>query len=142
MRGSTTSRLPRYNLANRTPDFPEWPAWSEAKFWSFIRSGLRSKWSRWPAKYAVLAAAKRPYKGKNKRQKFEFKCAKCKKHYPQKEVSVDHIVPVGTLRDYEDLPEFCRKLFVGVDKLQVLCSSCHSKKTREESQIRKESNDK
>jgi hypothetical protein len=40
-----------------TPPFEEWPAWTEAKFFSFLRSGLRAKWSRWPAKYAVLAEA-------------------------------------------------------------------------------------
>lgn len=124
-------------MPKRTPEFSEWPTWSEAKFWSFIRSGLRSKWSRWPAKYAVLAAAKRPYKGQNKRQKYEFQCAKCKKWYAQKDVSVDHIEPVGSLRSYDDLPDFCRRLFVGVDKLQVLCKKDHDAKTRAESQNNK-----
>lgn len=115
-----------------TPPYEAWPSWSEAKFWQFIRSGLRAKWSRWPPKYAVLDKAKREYKGDNKRQKFEYKCAKCKKYFPAKEVSVDHIEPVGTLRCFEDLPDFCRRLFVGVDKLQVLHKACHDKKTLQE----------
>jgi hypothetical protein len=123
-----------------TPPFEEWPAWTEAKFFSFLRSGLRAKWSRWPAKYAVLAEAKRDHDGKNPRQKYEYKCAECKKHYPQKEVSVDHIEPVGTLRTYEDLPDFCRRLFVGTDKLQVLCKGCHGVKTYEENQERTKRN--
>lgn len=129
-------------MPTKSSPFPEWPAWTEAKFWAFVRSGLRSKWSRWPAKYATLAEAKRNYKGSNARQKFEYKCAKCKKWYIQKEVSVDHIEPVGTLRSFEDLPAFCQKLFVGPDKLQVLCSTCHNKKTKEETAERKKNNKK
>ena len=117
---------------SKTPDFEEYPKWSEAKFFQFIRSGLRSKWTRWPPKFEVLNAARREYQGDNKRQKYEYKCAKCRKHYPQKEVSVDHIEPVGTLRSFDDLPEFCRRLFVGTSKLQLLCKRCHDKKTAAE----------
>lgn len=136
---SSTSRKPAPKKSKaRTPPFVEWEDWSEARFWSFIRSGLRAKWSRFPAKYAVLAAAKRPYKGPNKRQKFEFQCAHCKKYFPQAQVSVDHIEPAGTLRSFEDLPEFCRKLFVGVDKLQVLCTADHKRKTQGEKEHNKE----
>lgn len=113
-----------------TPPFPEWEEWSTSKFWSFIRSGLRAKWQRFPSRYAVLAEAKRDYKGDNPRQKYEFKCAQCKKHYPQKEVEVDHIEPVGTLKGWDDLVPFVQKLFVGVDKLRVLCKPCHLKVTQ------------
>lgn len=59
-------------------------------------------------------------------------CAHCKKHYPQKEVSVDHIEPVGTLKSFDDLPAFVEKLFAGEDKLQVLCDGCHNTKTQQE----------
>lgn len=126
----------------RTPPFEEYPEWSEAKFFAFIRSGLRAKWGRWPPKYQALAQAKRPYKGENKRQKFEYKCAKCKKWYMQKEVSVDHVEPAGTLKSFDDIAEFSRKLFVGVDKLQVLCDTCHKKKTQKETAARKKAADK
>lgn len=118
----------------RTPPFAAYPAWSDAKFWSFIRSGLRSKWSRWPPKYEVLAAAKRKSKSENKRLKYEYQCAACRGWFPNSAVSVDHINPVGTLRDYDDLPSFVRRLFVGVEQLQVLCSACHSIKTREDNE--------
>jgi hypothetical protein len=124
----------------KSSPYPEWPAWTEAKFWAFIRSGLRAKWSRWPAKYAVLAAAKRNYSGDNPRQKYEYKCAKCKKHYPQKEVSVDHIEPVGQLRSFDDLATFCQRLFVGPDKLQVLCKKDHDAKTKLEGDERRANN--
>lgn len=121
----------------RTPPFKEYPEWSEAKFWAFVRSGLRAKWTRWPPKYQVVAAAKRKYEGENKRQKFEYQCAECQGWFPQKQVSVDHKIPVGTLKCLEDLPAFVEKLFVGADKLQLLCDGCHQIKTNKEREDRK-----
>ena len=50
----------------------------------------------------------------------------------QKQISVDHIEPVGTLRDYDDLPNFVRRLFVDEEGLQILCKDCHDKKTQAE----------
>ena len=119
-------------MGRKSEPFPPYPDWTTAKFWAFLRSGLRAKWTRWPPKYAVLAAAKRKYEGPNVRQKFEYQCAHCQAYWPQKEVSVDHIVPVGTLRTWEDIAPFCQRLFVGEDQLQVLCDTCHNKKTQEE----------
>ena len=46
-----------------------------------------------------------------------------------KEVAVDHIVAVGTLRDWDDIGGFCERLFVEEDALQLLCTSCHQTKT-------------
>lgn len=116
-------------MTKRTPPFKPYPKWTEAKFWSFVRSGLRAKWVRWPPRYEALANARRIYKGKNKRQKYEYKCNICKKYYMQKEVEVDHIIPCGTLKDFSHLATFVENLFVGVDKLQVVCKSCHRSKT-------------
>jgi 5-methylcytosine-specific restriction endonuclease McrA len=116
----------------RTPPFAPYPAWSEAKFFGFLRSALRSASSKWPPKYEVLLAARRPSQSENKRLKWEFQCASCGLWHPQKSVSVDHIIPVGTLRTWDDIAPFCQRLFVGVDGLQVLCSVCHNTKTQEE----------
>lgn len=127
---------------SKSEPFPEWEDWSTSKFFQFLRSGLRAKWSRWPPKYAALAAAKREYKGDNKRQKYEYKCAKCRRYHPQKDVSVDHIEPVGSLKSFDDLPSFCQRLFVGVDKLQVLCRKHHLEKSAQENAERKKNNNK
>lgn len=121
----------------RTPPCAEWPEWSEAKKWGYIRSKLRAAWLRWPPRFAVLAAAKRAYKGDKKQQKWEFKCAICGLYHPAKEIEVDHIEPAGTLRSYEDLAGFVERLLVGVDKLRCLCKSCHRLITKQQ----KESND-
>ena len=120
-------------MGRKTPPFPAYPAWTTSKFWSFLRSGLRSKWNRWPPKYIVLNRARR-LKPKNKvgRHKYEYKCNKCKRFYQGKEVSVDHIVPVGGLNKLEDIPQFVENLFCHEDNLQVLCKTCHDKKTQED----------
>lgn len=105
---------------------------TKAAFFSFIRSGLRQKSRRWKPIYDCLNNARRPSKSKNKRLKWEFKCAKCKKWHPQSNVSVDHIIPAGSLNSLDDLPMFVKTLFCELDNLQVLCSSCHTVKTTED----------
>lgn len=106
--------------------------WTRSRYFGFIRSCLRRAWSRYPVKYKVLNDARRPYKGDDKRTKWEYQCQKCKKWYKTKEVNVDHKVPCGTLRDYSDLPHFVETLFCGKENLQVLCSDCHNIKTKED----------
>jgi len=112
---------------------------SESAFWSFIRSALRQK-SRWWKPISVCKQkAKRAYKGSNKRQKFEYQCNICKGHFPEKDVNVDHIQPVGTLTCANDLPFFVENLFCEINNLQILCSSCHDIKTKKEAVNRKNS---
>lgn len=113
-------------------------SWSEVRFWQFLRSALRRAWSRYPNRYEALKLAKRSYKGSNKLQRFEYQCAGCKKCYQQKLVSVDHIVPCGSLKCWEDLIGFCQRLFCAVTGLQILCKTCHSAKTVEENETRRE----
>lgn len=86
----------------------------------------------------MLKKAKREYNGPNKRQRYEYQCSECKKYHTQKDISVDHIIPAGSLNSFEDLPAFVEKLFVGADGLQVLCSTCHQTKTNKERADKKE----
>lgn len=106
--------------------------WTRARYWGFIRSGLRAMWQKWPVKWQVLTDARRAYSGPDKRVKWEYQCNICKGWFKTKEVSVDHIVPAGSLKSYEDLPGFVERLLCEADNLQVACSECHSKKTKEE----------
>lgn len=73
--------------------------------------------------------AKRPYKGPNKLQKWEYQCNICKLFYKGTQVIVDHIIPVGSLTNSYDLPNFVETLFCEIDNLQCLCKGCHDKKT-------------
>ena len=50
----------------------------------------------------------------------------------EKDISVDHIIPCGSLTCADDLPAFVEKMFCEVEGLQVLCGDCHSKKTANE----------
>ena len=105
---------------------------SESAFWGFIRSALRQKSRWWKPVTQCKLNAKRPYKGSNKRQKFEYQCNKCKKWFPDKQINVDHILPAGELNKADDLPGFVERLFVEQSGLQVLCVNCHDIKTKQE----------
>lgn len=130
----------RKSARNKTPPFPEWPDWSTAKFWSFVRSGLRAKWSRWPAKFAVVNKAKRKaeyewWNAEGTRKlnvQWEYQCSQCEGWFMRTEVEVDHIEPVGSLNKYDDLPGFVERLFVGEDKLRLVCKECHRHITNSE----------
>lgn len=117
-------------MGRKTPPFKEYPKWTTARYWSFVRSALRKAFTRWPPKYECLNDAKRTVTGK--RHRYEYKCAKCSKWYKQKDVQVDHIKPCGSLNKHEDLPRFVRRLFVAKDKLRVLCKPCHQGETNEQ----------
>lgn len=125
--------LPTKKKPVRKPRVPRTRAggkFTEAQFWSFIRSGLRSKWMRWPPRYVAKANVKRTVKGK--RHKSEFQCAECSKWFKDGEVQIDHIEGCGSLKSFDDLPQFVEKLFCESDGLQVLCKPCHKIKTAEE----------
>lgn len=105
-------------------------------FWGFIRSALRQKSRWWKPIQQVKQAAKRKYKGINKRQKFEYQCNNCKNWFADKNVQVDHIKPAGTLNCSADLPAFVETLFCEANNLQVLCTTCHNIKTQNEKNAR------
>lgn len=107
---------------------------TESAFWGFIRSTLRQKSRWWKPITECKQKAKRPYKGPNKRQKFEYQCNECKNWFPDKNINVDHIIPAGSLNCSADLAGFVDRLFCEQDNLQVLCTDCHDKKTKLEKQ--------
>lgn len=114
----------------KTPKIRNAGTMTESAFWSFIRSALRQKSRWWKPITKCKMESRRAYKGPNRRQKFEYQCNTCKKWFSDKNINVDHINPAGTLRCAQDLPGFVERLFCEVDNLQVLCSTCHNKKTQ------------
>ena len=104
--------------------------WTEARYWSFIRSALRSAWRRYPVKWEVLKEASRSVTGQ--RHKTEYQCNECKQWFKGAEVQVDHVTPAGQLTDYKHLPSFVEGLYCGKENLQVLCSECHGEKSKKE----------
>jgi 5-methylcytosine-specific restriction endonuclease McrA len=106
--------------------------WTDSRYMSFIRSTLRRSFTKFPTKHKVKNEASRPYKGSDKRRKKEYQCAVCSGWFADKEVAVDHIVPCGSLKTYEDLPKFVATLFCEKENLQIICNTCHQIKTNEE----------
>jgi hypothetical protein len=98
-----------------------------------IRSALRgiTRYSWVPKKIALKMALVLGVV--NGRKMNLYKCALCEGLHKAKDVEVDHIIPAGSLKNYGDLPEFCRRLFVeDVTLLRVLCETCHKAITLEQ----------
>lgn len=110
---------------------------SRAAFFGMLKNALRRMSMYWKPIALCKLNARRPYKGSNKRRKWEYQCNQCKNWLPGEEVSVDHIVPVGSLGSFEDIEGVVRRLFVEVDQLQVLCSGCHNEKSLNENNERR-----
>lgn len=127
---------------HRVPRTRNHKTMTESAFWGGIRSALRQKSRWWKPSAEAKKASRRFYKGPNKRQKWEFQCAKCKKWYKDKEVAVDHIIPAGALKSSDDLKGFVDRLFCEIDGFQILCGTCHNTKTKKENSDRRKINKK
>ena len=119
MRRPKTNRVPRTRAGGE---------WTEASFWAYLRSHLRLMSRRWPPRAQAMKSSRRQYIGPNKRQKWEVQCVHCFRWLKLSECQVDHIVPCGQLRSFNDLPGFVERLLCEADGFQVLCKECHKEK--------------
>jgi 5-methylcytosine-specific restriction endonuclease McrA len=119
-------------MATRVPRTRASNTMTEAQYWGFVRSGLRSKSRFWKPIHEAKLLARRDSQSDNKRLKYEYQCAICKKWFPEKEIEVDHIVPTGSLRSGDDLKPFVANLFCEVEGLRTLCEPCHAIVTKEQ----------
>ena len=108
--------------------------WTEARFHSFIKSGLRALSRKWPVKWEVLndACTGRKENIKTGKQAKHYKCAECGKEFPAKDVQVDHIEPIIPLSGFVSWDETIERMLCEKDGLQVLCLTCHRAKSLEE----------
>lgn len=128
-------------MGRKTPPAENYPLWTSARFFGFIRSALRQAFNRYPPKYETIKEAAHSHydgvyktgakKGQPKLVR-RYMCNHCLKLFMQKEVQVDHIIGAGTLKSFEDISSFAKRLFCHKDGLQVLCKPCHDKKTQQE----------
>lgn len=109
--------------------------WTQGRINAFITSVLRSGSKRWPPKYECLEAAKTEKKVNPASGRFAqfYKCAMCQQDYVAKAVEVDHIVPIVDPKvGFTTWDAFIKGLFCSISNLQVLCITCHKKKSKEE----------
>ena len=103
--------------------------WSQARMMSFIRSMLRQGTMRWAPRNTALQQGRRPNQSANRRLKWEYQCGDCNRWHPRKGIEIDHIIPAGSLRQFDDLPGFVERLYCEADGFRLLCKSCHHTKT-------------
>lgn len=104
---------------------------TESQYFGKIRSALRNAFRYWKPMQQALKNAERKSEDKtNPRLKFEYQCAKCKKFKSRKLVEIDHIIECGSLKNYNDIVPFIKRLAVeDVKAYQILCKVCHKQKT-------------
>ena len=116
---------------------------------SWITQQLRRLSLRWPPRGRALKASRRelprkikkdgtPYKKAN----YEYQCNICKEWFRNKDIELDHINPVVDVKseamsEEEFYSTFIMGLFCYEDNFQVVCSKCHTKKSKKENKTRK-----
>ena len=120
-------------------------AWTEARFKSFIRGGLRGISMRWPPKNRVKQNA-RVSRGVYlcvgyNREAHEVPVSLPPKPGNKRRINnsvVDHINPVVDPRcGFVSWDELIKRLFCEEEGFQLLCVSCHKAKTKDEREDRK-----
>jgi hypothetical protein len=102
---------------------------TEAGYWNWICTGLRSRSIYWKPINEVKKEARRKYEGSSAKQLWEYQCNICKQWKKGVDCQVDHKIEVGTFNK-ETAGEFIEKLFCEKDSLQLLCKDCHQAKTQ------------
>lgn len=113
--------------------------WTKGRLRSFITSTLRAGFRKFPDKYKALNKAKRGKKLNKATNRLaeHYLCNSCKQEFVLKNINVDHINPVVDPKvGFIDWNTFIDRLFCGVENLQILCSSCHDRKTKKETSVR------
>lgn len=109
--------------------------WTKGRIQGFIVQTLRYGSRKWPPKFETLAEAKTEKKvnpATGRLAQF-YRCNACKQEYTNKDVEVDHIIPVVDPKDgFVDWNTYIDRLFCSKDNYQVLCVSCHKKKSKKE----------
>jgi hypothetical protein len=111
---------------------------TEAQYFQRVRSALRAAFRYWKPAMLALEAASRPYTGTARRLKKEYMCAGCEEWFDRKSVEIDHKEECGSLNCYEDITLFLQRLTPeDVGAFQILCKSCHVKKTKDYKETKK-----
>lgn len=104
---------------------------TEAGYFGMIRSALRRLSIRWKPRSDYLISVRRPYTGSSRRSRWEYPCSICGGWFIQAQIEVDHIVPAGSIKCFEDIGPFVERLLIEKEGYQTLCKQCHQEKTND-----------
>lgn len=107
-----------------------------AEFFSFILGGLRRLTKYWRPKLDKLHEGRRKYTGIDKRTKWEYQCEYCLNWFKQMHIEMDHIIPCGGCNSYDKVVPWLKKAFIEKEGYQILCITCHTKKTNGERNLK------
>lgn len=122
---------------------------TESKFWSFVRSGLRSAWSKHQVKLQFINTFRIKVDNPNPNGRVDkvwgMTCCKCGGEFclpvpsklrkkieaatgePFNYIEINHKTEAGSLKSKEDLGRFAANLlYVTFDDLEAVCKKCHS----------------
>ena len=120
-----------------TDKFRNGGTWTEARYRSFIKGGLRSISNRWPPKYVVKKAAwvsRGVYKCiGHKRRSHNVPVSEGPVGKKTNNVFVDHIIPIIDPQcGFTTWDRVIDRMFVEAEGMQLLCTDCHKLKTADE----------
>lgn len=104
-------------------------AWkTRASFFSWLRGQLRKIDNKSPVKNEWKYANRIRIKNPNKDSAHEYiwggVCENCKKEFKENDLHIDHIIPAGSLRDWDDVLPFMQRLLASKER-RFLCIPCH-----------------
>lgn len=96
---------------------------------SFVTHTLRRGSFRWPARGEALKLARI--------ERGLYKCNLCSGSFKNKDIKLDHIIPIVPVKGFDNWDGFINRLFCNSEGFQVLCKQCHESKTMIENNMRK-----
>lgn len=114
--------------------------WTEARYNSFIKSGIRSLTRRWKPMFDALKDAETEVKinPKTGRKCMHYMCCVCGKDFPVKDVAIDHIEPIMGPEGFTTWDDAISRALCEKSGFQVMCKPDHAIKTKQENDARRE----
>jgi hypothetical protein len=107
--------------------------WSESTYWVTIRNALKRAFRYWRPMAKAKLFVRRPYRGPNKRQKWEYQCAHCKNWFQEKMVNIDYKTPAGSIKSMADIERFINRITSeNPNDYQIICKDCFKIKLEKE----------
>lgn len=122
---------------------------TQAQYEAIARNLIRDYTKKWKPKQDYLKTVRRPYRGTNKRIKWEYQCQECLEWVVNRKIKVkvggkektknsyevDHIIPCGSTKP--DLWGFFERALCEIDGYRGLCVFCHLGVSREQAKTRR-----